>query len=429
MNDIIPELSKSTKQDQSTVTNAWELAKAQAKAEYSETDEEYYPRVVSLTKQFLKPKQNQDSMSPNEQESKFTEPEDAHTTTSMFRNPPPTSTMQPKQEEILDLSDKYYRNPKYSQSSMIFDLIAGLKTKNLNDDEIIHSLVFRLKCSFEEANLILDIYRKANDEPIVGVPPITPEETVDIIMNDTMQQMSPYYEGTQKLYEIKGLEYMDWKAKSNNRNATVRFLILDKMYQMEFTHAVEGTANWNYEWNPVTKQGITSVLLISVEQLNGDYNNLKLSVNKTNLSLENKDALIKVMLKALEEYLDKYNKMKNFQYIFLQAESLPRYDFLKEFTPKLCKKYSKLNHSEEVSKLISKSTVRYFAIKNGSAKLKEEEGGDFSGTVSSDSFDSAPFDAGRTRDDWKDDWDSQKEKKPRNKKKNKRFVDINLTYL
>lgn len=98
------------------------------------------------------------------------------------------------------------------------------------------------------------------------------------------------------------------------------------------------------------------------------------------------------------------------------AETEYRYKFLEEFLINLSKKFPNFKEAKEVSRMLSE------AIEKISGTLKEDgEGGDAGGTVTSSSFDAAPFDGGRSRKDWKRDWDSQKPKSPQCKnKKNKK---------
>jgi len=237
--------------------------------------------------------------------------------------------------------------------------------------------------------------------------PVNPEEDKNQSMFRTPPEQSTpsSMQQSYKREAIKDLAYMEWKDRSTELLAVVRFLIQEKLYIMEFKNVKEGQSSWNYEWNPLLKQGITNVVAVTIEQLNGDINNQKISVNKNNMYTENKEALFKAMLLAFLEYFKMFNKAKDVQYIMFTAETQPRYIFMKEFIKKFHAKYSNFSEVEEISKLLSKNFVKVIACKNSSAKLKEEDGGD-SGTVSSGSFDAAPFDAGRTRKDWKKDWDS-----------------------
>ncbi len=225
----------------------------------------------------------------------------------------------------------------------------------------------------------------------------------------------------------KDLEYMEWKERSSELLAVVRFLIQEKLYIMEFKNVKEGQSSWNYEWNTLLKQGISNVVTVTIEQLNGDINNQKISVNKNNMYTENKDALFKAMLLAFQEYFKMFNKAKDVQYIMFTAETQSRFIFMKEFIKKFHTKYTNFSEVEEISKLLSKNIIKILACRNSSAKLKEEDGGsDSSGTVSSDAFDASPFDAGRTRKDWKKDWDSQVKKGTPKKEKRYRVIDTSL---
>jgi hypothetical protein len=321
-NDIITDFSKVYKKDQNMVSSAWELAKQQAKDKYSDSDEEYFPYVVSLTKQNLNVEQEENPIVADDEKQ------------SLFTTPPETSNMKPKSSTFM------------------------------------------------------------------------------------------------KQEAITDLEYMDWKLKSSNKIAIVRFLIQDKLYQMEFNYIKEGQSNWIYEWNMLAKQGIDSLVTVSIEQLNSDNSYQKIAVNKNNLSTENKPALTKVMLQAFLEYFKDYNKAKDIQYFIFTAESQVRYEFLKEFIKSLHTKYTNIKEVEEVSKSLSKPFKKVLACRNSNAKLKEDDagGGDTGGTVTSGSFDSAPFDAGRKRKDWKKDWDSQKPEKTK-KEKVRRFRLIDLSSI
>lgn len=317
MNDIVTDLTNTTKKPQSEVSAAWDLAKQQALSKYRDNDEEYYPYVVSLTKQYLD-QQEQDKNIGGEK-------------TSIFSTPPQNSPYKPS-----------------SNKSGIF----------------------------------------------------------------TEQE-----------------EYLDWKINSTEKKARVRFLIVDKLYEMTFNHIKEGQVGWNYEWQPLVKQGINSVVVTTIEQLNGDINNQKISVNKNNIQTENKDMIFKAMMKCFEHYFKDFNKAKDIQYFLFTTETEFRYKFIREFINRFfSKKYSKFQIVDEVGKSISRNLRRVVAIKNSDAKLKEktiveDEGGDSSGTVMSGSFDAAPFDAGRKRKDWKKDWDSQK---PKKKEKKIRIVNLSL---
>lgn len=151
MNDIINDLSASASQDQSTVNAAWEFAKKQALAKYSDTDEEYFPYVTSLTKQLISRDQEENPVEGSETESMFTEP-------APNTNYTPKQPFM-KQEKIEDISDKKDRNPKYCQTEIIFDMIKGLESKDMCDEEIVHSLGMRLKVSPQEAFEILSLYK------------------------------------------------------------------------------------------------------------------------------------------------------------------------------------------------------------------------------------------------------------------------------
>lgn len=314
MNDIIQDFTQTLNKSQSEVSAAWDLAKEQALSKYKDSDEEYFPYVVSLTKQYLNQGQEDNKVKMGGQK------------TSIFSDPPQNSSYTPR----------------------------------------------------------------------------------------TNQQESVY-----------NPDYFDWKNSSTTKKAEVKFLILDKLYQMTFTYMREGQSLWSYEWQPLLKQGINSIVSVTIEQLNGNINNQKISINKNNINIERKEEVYKAMLLAFEEYLKTYNKARDIQYFIFTTETEFRFNFIKEFIAKyLCKKYPKYSDMEEVAKSISRLPLRkVIAVKNSSAKLKED---DFSGTVSSSSFDAAPFDAGRKRADWKKDWDSQKPKK-KNKKKEKKIRIINLS--
>lgn len=219
--------------------------------------------------------------------------------------------------------------------------------------------------------------------------------------------------------EMSDLDYMDWKYRSNNMKAIVRFLIVDKLYQMEFKAIKAGESSWPYLWDVLKKQGITSVLSISVEQLNADNDGGKISVNKNNLSMENKPQLVKTMLRAIDEYFKKYGVKKEIQYFIFTAESKARYDFLKGFVKSLEKKFSFISEREEVSQSISTPTQKLIACKNINARLSEEDG-----TVSSDAFSAAPFDAKRKRKDWRKDFLASTLKAKKKKGKRKRVIHL-----
>jgi len=323
MNDIITDLTNTTKKPQGEVSAAWDLAKQQALSKYRDSDEEYYPYVVSLTKQYL----NQQQQDKNIQGQK----------TSIFSQPPQNSTYKP----------------------------------NPNSESM-----------FTESNE----------------------------------------------------DYLDWKISSTEKLARVRFLIVDKLYEMTFKHIKEGQVGWNYEWQPLVKQGINSVVVATIEQLNGDINNQKVSVNKNNIQTENKEQIYKAMMKCFEQYFKDYNKVKDIQYFLFTTETEFRYKFIREFINRFfIKKYLKFQLIDEVGKSISKPLIRVVAIKNSDAKLKEKiiseegEGGDGSGTVMSSAFSDAPADAGRKRKDWKKDWELQNPNKAKKEKRKKiRIVNISL---
>ncbi len=151
MNDIITDLSASSSEDQSTVNAAWEFAKKQALSKYRDTDEEYFPYVTSLTKQLISRDQEENPMEDTEKESMFSEP-------APDTNYAPKQSFM-KQEKIEDISDKKDRNPKYCQTEIIFDMIKGFESKDMCDEEIVHSLGMRLKVSPQEAEEILSLYR------------------------------------------------------------------------------------------------------------------------------------------------------------------------------------------------------------------------------------------------------------------------------
>lgn len=177
MNDIITDLSTSSSQDQSTVNAAWEFAKTQALSKYSDTDEEFFPYVTSLTKQLISRDQEENPVEGNEMESMFTEPS-------------PTTNYAPKkpfmkQEKIEDISDKKDRNPKYCQTEIIFDMIKGLESKDMCDEEIVHSLGMRLKVSPQEAFEILSLYQLSDGkEQVVDLGKDVDLSTVTIIIKE-----------------------------------------------------------------------------------------------------------------------------------------------------------------------------------------------------------------------------------------------------
>lgn len=220
--------------------------------------------------------------------------------------------------------------------------------------------------------------------------------------------------------EIKDLEYFDWKVKSNTMVASVRFLIEEALYQMDFTHAKEGNSQWNSRLSLLSKKGINSVLLVSIDQLNGDPTIQRISSSENPIT--NKEKLNKVMNKAFEEYFADYNKMNLFQYVIFTASNIPRLQFLLQYADCFTKKYTKFELFIEIGNELKQSGNYYVALKNTTAKLKEDEGGD-TGTVMASSFgDEIPSDAGRTKKDWKKDWEQQKESKKRVILR--RFVDL-----
>jgi len=156
MNDIINDLSQTSSQDQDTVSSAWEFAKKQALSKYSNTDEEYFPYVTALTKKLVSQDQEDNPIVDNEQESMFSDP-----APNTKYAPKQNSNQRPfmQQEKVEDISDKKDRNPKYCQTEIIFDMIEGLESKGMCDEEIVHSLGMRLKVSPQEAFEILSLYK------------------------------------------------------------------------------------------------------------------------------------------------------------------------------------------------------------------------------------------------------------------------------
>jgi hypothetical protein len=158
MNDIINDLSQTTSQDQDTVSSAWEFAKKQALSKYSNTDEEYFPYVTALTKQLVSQDQQDNPIVDNEKESMFSDPA-PNTSYAPKQNTNQTQRPFMQQEKVEDISDKKDRNPKYCQTEIIFDMIEGLESKGICDEEIVHSLGMRLKVSPQEAFEILSMYK------------------------------------------------------------------------------------------------------------------------------------------------------------------------------------------------------------------------------------------------------------------------------
>jgi len=433
-NDITDDISKAYNVDSNEASSAWEFAKEQAKNTYQDSDEAYYPYAISLAKQLMQKNVAPSGLPTAEKPSLFTDPAETNKQ-SMFSTPPPNSNMAPKVNEMIDISDKNERNPKYKAHEIVFSFIDEMREKGITDTEIVMSLCARMGKTQPESEMILQTYnllnRKTSDSHVTNIA-LSVDTVIDSFLNADIETFAPYAENTKelnekkKLHEIKDLDFFDWKAKSTNLMASVRFLILDKTYQMDFDYTTDSGVKWNQNWNMLKKQGITTLVNVSIDQLNGDYNAQKLSANKSNLSMENKEALSKVMLLAFTEYFQKFNSAKDVQYIIFTAGSQARALFLNEFVPKFCKKFPKYALVEEVSIELSTPQIKIFACRNGSVKLKEtspiEEddgagmGNGFGTTASSNFGDAIPSDGERNRDKWKADWDSQG--------KNKRIVDV-----
>lgn len=312
-NDIINNMSSAFKKNQTEVQKAWDLAKEQAKAKYNDTQEEYFPYVVSLTKNILGQNTQEiqnDMNAPVEKQSIFTDPGEV-------------SSYAPRQAEA-----------------------------------------------------------------------------------------------------IKDLEYFNWKEKSNNIFASVQFLIQEALYQMEFSFVKENGPKWNSKLAILSKQGISQVLIISIDHLNGDPTIQRVSTSEN--PILNKPQLYKVMNMAIEKYFEKYNRMSQIQYVIFTAENPSRLKFFLDYAEVFVKKFTKFQKVVEVANALRQSAVFYVALKNTTAKIREEGDSCPAGTVSSGSFgDAIPSDAGRTKKDWKKDWEVQEENSIK-KYKIKRFVDPSI---
>ena len=107
--DIVSSVQKMYKKEQPLVQKSWDFAKEKAKEVYPETDPSFYPYVVSLTKSLVS-QQSDETFSDGEEDEKE----------SLFREPPPGSSMNPKPSNVVmeAIKDLEYFDWKTSSSEI-----------------------------------------------------------------------------------------------------------------------------------------------------------------------------------------------------------------------------------------------------------------------------------------------------------------------
>jgi len=360
----------------SQVHSAWNSAKEFVKASaVSENDVNFYPLVMQKTMALL---QNNGTNSKDEQNNN-----------SIFKKE--NSVFQAK-EALENIIDKNNRNPKFSRTQYVMNMIAEFKDKGILDSEIINKLVDRLRVNADEAEMLLQSYNLIANETKIGNKQATApkERQVGNKQAKLQKKYSPgtfnysnkdvYVEQTLKEASIKELEYMDWREKSSKEKATVRFLIGEHLYEMNFTYMDKDRYNWNYEWKELIKMGISKILMVTVAQLNGNFDNLSISKSASNINYLVSDSFFKAMNLAFQMYFEMFATTSQVQFIIFNTSSnnYSNYNIVQKYMNEyFIKKYRNFSFDDIVSNYLTNSTripnQIYYAFKNNSKNLLIEE--------------------------------------------------------
>lgn len=190
----------------------------------------------------------------------------------------------------------------------------------------------------------------------------------------------------------------EWQLNSTLQVA--RAFVFDQRYAIEtrFELIIPNTSKWPQNWKFLKTYDIDSVLKITVNQLNADYNYLRTRNSSDFVSPASEDNIIKTMAKVLKSYEKIWGK-NHFQIILLSTDTGRKVDFIR----KLAKSFetisgikidtvmsSEFNHP---SINLPQKTIYHIVLRNSyGKKIREEK--QTEETQTSASFSAVPADAG-----------------------------------
>jgi hypothetical protein len=393
--DFKSNMSKHGNSDIKLNTQAWDLAKDRAKTslQHGEQDPNYWDYVYdsAMTNMGIQNTGNQPTFE------------------SIYKSV--------KEDfELLETSNinKYDDNGLDPQSRLqaAKSLAKQLKSRGLSDNEIIYSIVNRLRLTTKEVlealkdapDTILDSNTE-NKDPIAlndyhDINQILNTETINDVIKDENSKFNDkskeqleednYYNhvkvskmsnpNPQYDYDFNtNRDNFEWEM--NSTNVRSRALIVENKYTFEVIFKVMNSTmvRWPKLWDFLTKQhNINTVLQISVNQLNANTNYLKVTPDSTPINSGSVANVLNTMIKVMTSY-SKIWGSNHYQIIVLQTDNPNKVDFLFRLAQSLHKSSSSLNIDTKLSAemcdipmhLATKHTL-YLVLKNTKGKKYSE---------------------------------------------------------
>lgn len=168
-------------------------------------------------------------------------------------------------------------------------------------------------------------------------------------------------------------DVFEWKANSTQRKATAWALVDDYVFEVMFTLLQDGYSTWPARWMDLKKAGITSVVRLSIDQLNNyNHDRPKISPDSLEMNPSLYDKVIKVVSDIVKDFHTKFNK-NFYQCMITCGKDLKKVAFLTQLEKK---GLPGLTFDEALSHSLTQNpetpAYKYFVFKNASGpKLKE----------------------------------------------------------